>query len=69
MLLQVKPLHSKKHFNLNLKNIVTIISNAKTLASTMKELGYKLITDGTDTHLILIDLSNKNKQVDLLNLD
>ena len=37
-----------------------IISNAKTLASTMKELGYKLITDGTDTHLILIDLSNKN---------
>ena len=26
----------------------------------MKELGYKLITDGTDTHLILIDLSNKN---------
>tara|TARA_B100000941_G_scaffold86314_1_gene59570 strand:+ start:21943 stop:23250 length:1308 start_codon:yes stop_codon:yes gene_type:complete len=36
-----------------------IISNAKTLALTMKELGYKLITDGTDTHLILIDLSDK----------
>ena len=46
-----------------------IISNAKTLASTMKELGYKLITDGTDTHLILIDLSNKNITGDLLNLD
>ena len=37
-----------------------IISNASTLASAMIDLGYKLISDGTDTHLVLIDLSDKN---------
>ena len=37
-----------------------IISNASTLASSMIDLGYKLISDGTDTHLVLIDLSDKN---------
>ena len=36
-----------------------IISNAHTLAVTMQNLGYKLISGGTDTHLILIDLSDK----------
>ena len=34
-----------------------IISNADTLAQSMKDLGYDLISGGTDTHLILIDLS------------
>ena len=37
-----------------------IISNADTLAKSMKDLGYNLISGGTDTHLILIDLSDKN---------
>ncbi len=37
-----------------------IISNAITLADSMKDLGYKLISGGTDTHLVLIDLSDKN---------
>ena len=37
-----------------------IISNADTLAQSMKDLGYSLISGGTDTHLILIDLSDKN---------
>ena len=37
-----------------------IISNADTLAQSMKDLGYNLISGGTDTHLILIDLSDKN---------
>jgi len=37
-----------------------IISNADTLAKSMKGLGYNLISGGTDTHLILIDLSDKN---------
>ena len=37
-----------------------IVSNASTLANSMKDLGYKLISGGTDTHLILIDLSDKN---------
>ena len=36
-----------------------IISNANTLAVSMQNLGYKLISGGTDTHLILIDLSDK----------
>jgi len=36
-----------------------IISNAHTLAVSMQNLGYKLISGGTDTHLILIDLSDK----------
>ena len=37
-----------------------IISNANTLAVSMQNLGYKLISGGTDTHLILIDLSDKD---------
>ncbi len=36
-----------------------IISNAHTLAISMQNLGYKLISGGTDTHLILIDLSDR----------
>ena len=37
-----------------------IVSNAKVLSQSLTELGYKLVSGGTDTHLILIDLSNKN---------
>jgi len=37
-----------------------IISNAGTLSESMKDLGYNLISGGTDTHLILIDLSDKD---------
>ena len=37
-----------------------IIKNAKTLASSLQDYGFKLISDGTDNHLILIDLANKN---------
>ena len=37
-----------------------IVSNASSLANKMNELGYDLVSKGTDTHLILIDLSNKN---------
>ncbi len=37
-----------------------IISNASKLAEEMKKKDYRLISDGTDTHLILIDLTNKN---------
>ncbi len=35
-----------------------IAKNAKTLASELKTLGFKLIGGGTDTHLILIDVGN-----------
>lgn len=34
--------------------------NAYRLAEEMKKRGFKLISDGTDTHLILADLTNKN---------
>jgi glycine hydroxymethyltransferase len=36
-----------------------IIKNAKKLAGELKKLGFNLVTDGTDNHLILVDLSNK----------
>ena len=37
-----------------------IVKNAKTLADSLLNLNYKLISGGTDTHLILVDLSNKS---------
>ena len=37
-----------------------IVLNAKTLASELQSMDYKLVSNGTDTHLVLIDLSNKN---------
>jgi len=36
-----------------------VIKNAKALAKKMTDMGYNLISGGTDTHLILIDLRNK----------
>ena len=37
-----------------------VINNAKTLARHMMSMGYNLVSDGTDTHLILVDLTNLN---------
>ena len=37
-----------------------VIKNAQHLASCLSQLGYNIITGGTDNHLILIDLRNKN---------
>ena len=37
-----------------------IVNNAKTMAEYFIELDYDLVSDGTDTHVILIDLTNKN---------
>ena len=37
-----------------------IIDNAKAMADELLTLDYDLVSDGTDTHVILVDLSNKN---------
>jgi len=37
-----------------------VILNSKKLANNLKDLGYNIISGGTDNHLMLIDLRNKN---------
>ena len=37
-----------------------VVSNAKILAGRLMEHGYELVTQGTDNHLILMDLTNKD---------
>ncbi len=37
-----------------------VVKNAKALAKALNEQGFELITGGTDNHLVLIDLTNKN---------
>jgi len=37
-----------------------VIKNAQTLGEGLKEHGFKLVSVGTDNHLLLIDLRNKN---------
>ena len=37
-----------------------IISNARVLSSSLKQKGYDIVSGGTDNHLLLIDLRNKN---------
>lgn len=37
-----------------------IVNNARALAAKLTEYGFELVTGGTDNHLILIDLTNKD---------
>ena len=37
-----------------------VIANAKHLATKLTDHGFELVSGGTDTHLILVDLTNKN---------
>lgn len=37
-----------------------IIKNAKVLAEELMNMGYNLVSGGTDNHLMLVDLTNKN---------
>ncbi len=47
---------SSNEFKAYSKNV---ISNAQAMASAFVDLGYQIISGGTDNHLMLIDLSNK----------
>ncbi|PFM29842.1 serine hydroxymethyltransferase [Bacillus cereus] len=42
------------------KYISNTIKNAKVLAKELRELGFNVLTGGTDNHLLLIDLCNMN---------
>lgn len=42
------------------KYILQVIRNAKTMANEFVDRGYKIISGGTDNHLMLIDLRSKN---------
>jgi len=37
-----------------------VIANAQTLAAALGERGYHIVSGGTDNHLMLVDLRNKN---------
>ncbi len=37
-----------------------IVKNSKALANALLDFGFNLVSGGTDTHLILVDLTNKN---------
>ena len=37
-----------------------VILNAKALAKELKRYGFRLVSGGTDSHLLLVDLTNKN---------
>merc|ERR1719418_124094 len=36
----------------------TVVTNAQALCKNLKDLGYKIVTDGTDNHIVLVDLRN-----------
>jgi glycine hydroxymethyltransferase len=36
-----------------------VLQNCQRLAAELRQRAYQLVTDGTDTHLLLIDLRNK----------
>ena len=43
-----------------------VVKNAKVLGETLKKRGLDLVSDGTDTHLLLVDLRPKNVTGDVI---
>jgi glycine hydroxymethyltransferase len=39
---------------------VQVVTNARAMAAELASLGYRIVSGGTDTHLLLIDLSTRN---------
>jgi glycine hydroxymethyltransferase len=39
------------------------INNAQTMSAELTKLGYKVVTNGSDTHLVLVDLSRSQSEV------
>jgi glycine hydroxymethyltransferase len=42
------------------KYVMQVVKNAKVMADAFTQKGYKIISNGTDNHLMLIDLRSKN---------
>ena len=42
------------------QNIPKVVDNARAMAKVFKENGFKLLTDGTDSLILLLDLSDSN---------
>jgi hypothetical protein len=40
--------------------LLQVVANARALGEALKKLGYKLVTDGTDNHLLLWDLRGES---------
>ena len=55
-----RPWPSKKPSSRPSRNQEQIIRNAKALAEGLVSRGYRLVSGGTDTHLMLVDLTPKN---------
>ena len=59
--LPARPLHSAKRSSPSFETYARqVISNAQTLAAALIARGYNIVSGGTDNHLMLIDLRNKN---------
>ena len=43
-----------------LKYTIQVVKNAQAMAKAFTDLGYHIVSGGTDNHLMLIDLRNKN---------
>ena len=39
---------------------VQVVTNARAMAAELASLGYRIVSGGTDTHLLLVDLSTRN---------
>ena len=49
--------HKLKKMN---SQIEQVIKNAKAMANEFLDLGYKIVSGGTDNHLLIVDLSDKD---------